>query len=113
MKQRMDSVLNDMEWSNLYSHYHRQIVQLHEQSRYDEVTAFIRDGLTYNFVTAALYVLASALVVPGVRHWWCIVPAIAWIFSLIVLFAAGVRRAFANKWFTLNEQISYLSSGQL
>lgn len=113
LRERADSILNDMEWSSLYSQYHRRVVELHEQAKYDEVTIFIRDGLTYNFFATALYVLASAAVVPAVRHWWCILPSLAWIFSLMLLIAAGVRRAFANKWFTLNDQISYLSSGQI
>jgi hypothetical protein len=85
-----------MEWYKLYSHYHVLAVQLNEQANYDEMTTFIRDGFTCNFVAAALYVLASALVAPSLRHWWCLPPAAAWIFAVLLFFAARIRRRVAD-----------------
>lgn len=113
LQERIASVLNDMEWSSVYSHYHSLVVRLNEQAKNDEVTVYIRDGLTYNCVAAALYVLASALVVPTVRHWWCLLPAAAWIFALVLFLVAGARRAWTNKWSSLHDQILYLSTRQI
>lgn len=113
VQERTSSALNDMEWSNLYSHYHFQVTQLHEHASRDEITVFIRDGFTYNFLAAALYVLASAVVVPAVRQWWCMLPAAAWLLAFAMYMVAVARRTFANKWSTLHDQISYLSSGHI
>ncbi len=112
-REQTASILNDMEWSALYSHYHVLAVQLRGQANYDEVTTFIRDGFTYNFVAAALYVLASALVAPSVRHWWFLLPAAAWIFAFLLFLVARIRRHVADQWSTLPDQISYLVSGQI
>jgi len=113
LQERTASILNDMEWSTLYSHYHHMVGQLNESARHDEVTTFIRDGFTYNFIAASMYVLISALVVPAVRQWWCILPAAAWVFGFVLFFVAAIRRVLANKWSTLHDQVSYLLSGQI
>jgi hypothetical protein len=110
-EERISSILNDMAWSNLYGHYHQIVSQLQQRNE-DEVSLHIRSGLSFNFVAAALYVLVSALLVPAVRHWWCIVPAAAWVFAATVEFLAGMRRLF-DKWSTLQDQIAYLSSGRI
>ena len=108
LNERITTILDDMRWSTLYSHYHQVLLQPSDQ----DVQRHIRGGLSFNFFAAALYVLVSAAIVPEVRHWWCIVPAAAWVFAVAAEFVAQLRRAF-DKWSTLQDQIAYLSSGQV
>ena len=108
LQERTDSILNDMEWHGIYSHYHQQLMEPDDK----DVVLHIRGGLEFNFVAAALYVLASALVVRDVRHWWCIAPSLAWVLATLLSIVAKVRRSW-NKWSTLQDQITYLSQGQI
>jgi hypothetical protein len=102
--ERMNTVVDDANWERLYEHYH-QIVLLP-----DDFVWHVRNGLNFNLQAASLYVLISALVVPGVRRWWCILPACMWVLDFIAELFWAVR-GFLDKWSTLSEQIKYLSVG--
>jgi len=104
--ERMNAVIDDANWERLYDHYHQIVLQPDDR----DFVWHVRNGLNFNLQVVSLYVLISALVVPGVRRWWCILPACMWVLDLIAELFWGVRR-FLDKWSTLSEQIRYLSGG--
>jgi hypothetical protein len=102
--ERFSAESDDLDWSQWYDHYSR-IVLLPDDK---DVVQHIHTGLAFNLQTAALYLLASAIFVARVRHWWCIVPAVAWV-SLLVVENVVVVQKLSNEWSTLSQQIKYLS----
>jgi len=67
----------------------------------------IRIGLRFNLEAAGLCVVVGAMFIPGVRHWWALAPAIAWVLILIAEAYTGLANAY-NQWSTLPLQIEYL-----
>jgi len=101
---KLDTEINDHNWADWYSHFHRVVLFDHEAR---DIQWHVHQGLAFNLETAALYVLISTVFVPSVRHWWCILPACMWAMVLI----AGEFRSVSqtmNKWSSLSEQIRYL-----
>jgi hypothetical protein len=101
---KLATEMDDHSWADWYNHFHK-IVLLDQEKR--DFQWHVYHGLGFNLETAALYVLISALLVPCVRHWWCILPACMWV---LILFAREYTDAnkMMNKWFSLSEQIKYL-----
>jgi hypothetical protein len=106
VNERMDAAMDDANWARWYEHYHQLLIQPDDR----DVVWHVRNGLNFNLQTASLYVLISALVVPSIRHWWCILPACMWVLDLVGEFCWLVKQ-FSDKWSTLPEQIKYLSGG--
>ena len=96
--------MDDGNWAQWYYHYHTLVIQ----SEKKEFLSLIRHGINFNFETAALYTLVSAIFVPALRHWWCMWPASFWIVLLFAQEYAGLRQ-WKDQWSTLPAQISYLS----
>ena len=98
--------IDDSNWAQWYDHY-RGIVY---QPKNPDPVVQVRHGLGFNLETTSLYVLVSAVFVPSLRHWWCILPSCLWILILIAQEYSGVKR-FTNIWSTLSDQINYLDAG--
>jgi hypothetical protein len=102
--EKLKSDVSDLEWEQVYDHYHKSV--LFPQERPFEW--HVQNGFNFNLQATSLYVLISALVVPSVRHWWCILPASLWVvFLLAELFY--MWRRFTDRWSTLSDQITLLS----
>jgi hypothetical protein len=101
--EKINTEKDDSEWANWYDHYHQIVLQ--PDSR--DFVWHVRNGLNFNLQVSSLYVLMSATIVPGVRHWWCILPACLW---LLMLVAEGFWewKRFTDRWLTLSEQIKHL-----
>jgi len=106
-KERLDAVKDDERWAEWYEHYHRIVLFPRDQ----DFVWHVQNGLYYNLEAAALYVLISAILVPSVRQWWCIVPSIIWVLVLLSELHWQVNRLL-NKWSTLHEQLQDLSGGR-
>jgi hypothetical protein len=100
----IQSEIDDGVWAQWYDHFH-QIVLSGQQKR--DFHSQVHQGLSFNLMTAALYLLLSSTFVPRVRHWWCILPACMWVLILFAREYMGVPNA-RNKWSTLSEQTNYL-----
>lgn len=96
--------MDDGKWAQWYDQYHHVI--LARRPRWD-VQAYVQHGLSFNLETAAVYVLISMLLVPSLRHWWCIVPASIWTLILVAQQYTSVVH-YKDTWSTLTEQIEYL-----
>jgi hypothetical protein len=102
--EKLKSDSNDFEWEQVYDHYHKSV--LFPQERPFEW--HVQNGFNFNLQATSLYVLISAVVVPSIRHWWCILPASLWVvFLLAEMFYMWSR--FTNRWSTLSDQITLLS----
>jgi len=106
--ERIASYMDDGKWEQWYDHYHQIVLQ----QRDPDVDPHVRTGLNFNLQTAALYVLISAIVVPRVRHWWCVLPACLWFLILLAEIYWAWKR-FSDKWYTLSDQLKYLSGDEL
>jgi hypothetical protein len=104
--ERINAGIDDSKWAQWYDHYHQIVLQPEDR----DFVSHVRSGLNFNLQTASLYVLLSALVVPAVRRWWCILPACAWVLLLIGE-AFWIMKRFTDKWSTLSEQMRYLEGG--
>lgn len=102
--ERLQSVREDMDWERWYQHYHLAVLRPSEA----DAVFYVQRGLQFNLETASLYVLASVAFVPGVRHWWCVAPAVFWAAALVATEWKGVVEAL-NHWSTLDRQITYLT----
>jgi hypothetical protein len=96
--------LDDMNWEQWYDQYHAMVVLPVDQT----IEAYVGNGLSFNLQAASVYVLISALYVPGVRHWWWLLPSCAWCVIFVAQSYTTLQRFF-NKWSTLSDQIKYLS----
>ncbi len=104
-RERLGAEIDDGNWAQWYDHYHR--IVLTRRNKWS-IQAYVQHGLSFNLETAAVYVLLSTPLVPGVRHWWCILPASMWVLILVAQEYEGIRRV-KDKWTTLSEQVTYLS----
>ena len=102
--EQIESEMNDSHWERWYDHFDRLVRQ--EKTPVDWTTQ-MRHGLEFNFKATALYVLISAIWVPAVRHWWCILPASLWTIFFVLKEWVDVQ-SVRNKWWTLSAQIKYL-----
>jgi len=93
----------DGEWARWYEYYHALVLRPADR----DVLFHVQRGLHFNLQTAAVYLLLSTPIVPGIRRWWCILPAFLWAGFLVVEEFAGLQQ-WANKWSTLDKQITYL-----
>ena|ERR1700730_17988258 len=90
------------EW---YDHYH-SIVLIRDNP---DVRCQVHYGLSSNLEVSAIYVLLSAILVPVVRHWWCILPSCMWVLIFLAEEYTGLKR-YTDRWSTLSDQIKYLSA---
>lgn len=104
--EKIQSDMNDSEWEQWYDHYHRIVLEPISP----DVSWHVRTGLNFNLETTAVYVLVSAVFVPSLRHWWCILPASLW-FLLLFAESYSILKRAGDKWSTLSDQIKYLSAG--
>ncbi|HKW16836.1 MAG TPA: hypothetical protein VJO35_04950 [Terriglobales bacterium] len=105
--EKLNSEIEDGRWREWYEHFHQLVLFRSERDAFYHV----RIGLNSNMEAAGLYVLVSALLIPAIRHWWCIVPACGW----AILFLAETYSGFSNygnRWSTMFEQINYLSKAR-
>ncbi len=103
-RERAESVVNDGDWERWYRHYHWLVLKPGDR----DVVQHVQNGLSFNLQTASVYALISVAFVPELRHWWCILPASWWTFDLLNGTFWGVRNG-ADWWFTLDQQITYLT----
>jgi hypothetical protein len=102
-QEKLLTEIDDGAWQQWYDHYHRIVLSDPER----DFQWYVGHGLAYNLETTAVYVVLSAFVVPAVRHWWSLGPAIFWVLILFSQEYTGMRRYF-DPWSTLSEQIGYL-----
>ena len=102
--EKINTEIDDARWAQWYDHYH-QIVFNRE---IPDVRLHIKRGLDFNLETAGLYILVSAIFVPTLRRWWCILPSALW-GLLLFAFEYAQTQKWLNKWSTLEDQIKYLS----
>jgi hypothetical protein len=102
--ERLENVREDTEWKRWYEHYHMVVLQPSES----DFVFYVQRGLQFNLETASLYALVSLPFVPGIRHWWCIGPALFWVLALVAN-EIGTTQNAINKWSTLDRQITYLT----
>jgi hypothetical protein len=102
--EKLSVEIDDGKWAEWYDHYHQQIAT---EVRNDLV-ALMRNDLNFNLEVTGVYLLVSAAIVPGLKHWWYFAFAIGWILIGIAQSLAGWQR-YRNKWMTLTDQIRYLS----
>ena len=107
-EERISTQADDVQWRSLYQHYHFLLLEPDER----DVVLHIRHGLTYNFLSAAIYVLIAATILRTVHHWWCIVPSAAWV-MIVVAQTIGRYYQLTAEWNTLQAQITYLATGQI
>jgi len=77
-QERLLTQIDDGDWQQWYDHYHRIVLSDPER----DFQWYVAHGLAYNLETAAVYVVLSAFVVPAVRHWWSLGPALFWVLIL-------------------------------
>ena len=102
--ERGKAAIDDMRWESWYDHYHRIILNPENLS----VEWYVQNGFVVSMQTTAIYVLISATIVPGLRHWWCILPSVMWVLIAVSQIYAEHQK-YTNKWSTLSDQIKYLS----
>jgi len=104
-REKLNAEIDDSRWEEWYNHYHQIVLTPGEHDFFWHVS----NGLNFNLQTASLYVLFSAMIIPAVRHWWCIVPAFTWVFLLATETYVALNRA-VNRWSTLSAQVIYLTN---
>jgi len=102
--EKLKSDTNDFEWEEWYDHYHQVVIWPSERP----FEWHVQNGFNFNLQATSLYILISAVVVPGVRHWWCILPASLWALFLLAEMVFMWNR-YTKRWSTLSEQIKLLS----
>jgi hypothetical protein len=102
--EKLTTEMDDMNWAYWYDHFHR--IVLFDQRKHD-FQWHVHRGLIFNLETTGLYVFISALFVPRLRHWWCLLPACMWVLTLIAIEYSNLTD-YMNKWSTLSEQTKYL-----
>lgn len=94
--------LDDFYWAQWYDHFHRIVLEPSDRDFVHLWTA-----IDVNFGTAGLFVLLSSILVPSLRHWWSLVPAVGWTIVLIGREFTNQDKC-KNQWSTLSRQIKYL-----
>jgi hypothetical protein len=102
--EKLKSDMNDFEWEQWYDHYHQVVIWPPERP----FEWHVQNGFNFNLQAASLYILIGAVLVPSVRHWWCILPASLWALFLLAEMIFMWNR-YTNRWSTLSEQIKLLS----
>lgn len=102
--EKLKSDVNDSAWEQWYNHYHHIILQPKDRA----FEWHIQNGFNFNLEATSVYVLISTAIVPGIRHWWCILPASIWVLLLTAEIYTVSARLW-NRWSTLGDQIVYLS----
>jgi hypothetical protein len=105
--EKLAADLEDIRWERWYAHYHEIVLQPDPRDLFFHVGW----GLRINFQAAAIYILGSAFVVPQLRHWWCLGPALIWVLLLVAEEFTELNK-LRNQWSTLDAQIKYLSETQ-
>ncbi len=103
-RDRIQAEIDEGNWAQWYDHFHRVILS-GQQKR--DIETHVHRALAFNLQAAALYVLVSASFVPGLRRWWCMLPACMWVFVLFAQEYSGITN-YINPWSTLSEQTKYL-----
>jgi hypothetical protein len=101
---KLENQRQDGEWARWYRYYHNLILQPPDR----DFLFHVQKGLNFNLQTAAVYVLVSSAIVPGIRRWWCILPALLWTLLLLAEEYWSLR-SWADSWSTLDKQITYLT----
>jgi hypothetical protein len=101
---KLKSEREDGEWARWYDHYHRLVLQPSDH----DVLFHVQRGLHFNLQAAGVYVLLAALIVPRVRHWWCLLPACLWVAILFAEERYGFQQ-WSIRWSTLDKQIVLLT----
>jgi hypothetical protein len=101
--EKLQAEIEDGAWAQWYDHYHYLLLRPDDK----DIFQHFRQSLNSCFQTASVYILVSALLVPGVRHWWLIFPSCFWLLILVAESYNGITR-YNNKWSTLTDQIKYL-----
>ncbi len=102
-REKLTSEIEDGRWSEWYEQYHRVVLR-----QEPELLMRVRRDINRHLEVSGLYLLVSAVWVPGVRHWWCLLPASVWLLLLVADEFWGWKRS-TDRWLTLNDQISFLS----
>lgn len=104
-EERISTQADDIQWKSLYQHYHFLLLEPDDK----DVVLHIKHGLTYNFLSAAIYVLTAATMVRTVHHWWCVVPSAAWV-VIVLAQTVGRYHQLTAEWSTLQAQTAYLAT---
>jgi hypothetical protein len=94
--------LDDFYWAQWYDHFHRIVLEPSDRD-----FAHMWSAIDANFGTAGLFVLLSSILIPSLRHWWSLVPAVGWTIVLIGQEYTNQDK-YKNQWSTLSTQIKYL-----
>ncbi len=100
----LNAKIEDGKWAQWYRHYH-SVVLAHAER---DVTYHVQTGLGFNMEAASVYTLVSAILVPDIRHWWCIVPPIFWCLMLTAELYSNLAN-WRNLFSTLDPQIRYIT----
>jgi hypothetical protein len=101
--EKLAAEMADLQWERWYDYYHQVVLRPDERDSFSHVSYNLR----FNLEATAVYVLISLLIVPSLRHWWVILPAILWVLMLLAEEYTAVQNR-KNKWTTLDAQITYL-----
>jgi hypothetical protein len=102
--EKIATEIDDMNWERWYDHFHQIVIS---DQRKRDFQWHVHQGLMFNLETTGLYLFVSALFVPSVRHWWCVLPAGMWVLVLIAVQYSNLKN-YRDKWSTLSEQTKYL-----
>lgn len=102
-QEKLAAEMDDSRWERWYDHYHQIILQPSDK----DFIWHVENGLNFNLQSASVYVLLSAILVPSVRHWWCILPAGIWVLLLAVEVHVHAKQ-YLDPWSTLSAQLIYL-----
>lgn len=102
--EKLHTEIDDGKWREWYDHFHGLVVW---KGGIQDFMFHVQVGLRFNLEAAGLCALVGAIFVPGVRHWWSLVPAAGWVLMLIAEAYTAVANAL-NQWATLRLQIEYL-----
>jgi len=103
-QEKLAAEMDDSRWEQWYDHYHQIILQPADK----DFVWHVENGLNFNLQSASVYVLFSAILVPGIRHWWCILPASIWALLLVVEVYVHAKQ-YLDPWSTLSAQLIYLA----
>jgi hypothetical protein len=102
--EKLNTEIDDGKWAQWYDFYHQAVIERDQR----EFHSTVRRGLNFNLEATAIYVLVSAIFLPKLRHWWCVVPCVVWVLILVAEQRTDFNR-YINKWSTVDAQIEYLS----
>jgi hypothetical protein len=103
--EKMTTDADDRTWESWYDHYHGLVLNPPDYS----VERYVQNGLVFNLMTSAFYILIRMPFVPQLRHWWWVSFATVWCVIVIAVSDSWVRR-LRDPWSTLSEQVAYLAN---